>query len=43
MHIAYAVITIVAALAYSYAACLNFIGAESVKVVANKVRVSQSG
>jgi hypothetical protein len=39
MHIIYVVVTIVAALAYSYAACLNFIGAESVKVVADKVRV----
>jgi hypothetical protein len=41
MHIAYVVITILAALAYGYAACLNFVGAESVKVVADKVRVSQ--
>jgi DoxX-like family len=41
MHITYVVITIVAALMYGYAACLNFIGAESVKVVADKVRVSQ--
>ena len=41
MHIAYVVITILAALAYSYAACLNFVGAESVKVVADKVQVSQ--
>jgi hypothetical protein len=39
MHIAYVVITILAALAYSYAACLNFVGAESVKVVADKVQV----
>jgi DoxX-like protein len=41
MHIAYLLVTILAALAYSYAACLNFVGAESVKVVADKVRVSQ--
>jgi hypothetical protein len=40
MHITYLVITILAALAYSYAASLNFVGAESVKVVADKVRVS---
>lgn len=37
----YGVILILAALAYSYAACLNFVGAESVKLVADKVRVSQ--
>jgi hypothetical protein len=41
MHITYVVITLLAALAYSYAAYLNFVGAESVKVVADKVRVSQ--
>jgi DoxX-like family len=41
MHISYLVITILAALAYSYAACLNFVGAESVKIVADKVQVSQ--
>ena len=41
MHITYAVFTIVAALAYGYAACLNFVGAESVKLVADKVRVSR--
>jgi hypothetical protein len=40
MHIIYVVITILGALAYGYAACLNFVGAESVKVVADKVRVS---
>ncbi len=40
MHIIYVVITILAALAYSYAAGLNFVGAESVKVVAAKVQVS---
>ncbi len=42
MHIAYVVVTIVAALATGYAASLNFIGAESVKVVADRVQVSQS-
>jgi DoxX-like family len=41
MYVTYVVITIVAALATGYAAVLNFVGAESVKVVADKVRVSQ--
>lgn len=41
MHIAYVVVTILVALANSYAASLNFVGAESVKLVANKVQVSQ--
>jgi hypothetical protein len=41
MRIAYVVVTIVVALANGYAAALNFVGAESVKVVAGKVRVSQ--
>jgi hypothetical protein len=41
MHIGYLVITIMAAVANGYAACLNFVGAESVRVVADKVRVSQ--
>ncbi len=41
MHIAYLAITIMAALAYGYAASLNFAGAESVKEVADRVRVSQ--
>jgi hypothetical protein len=41
MRIFYVVITILAALAYSYAASLNFVGAESVKVVADRVRVAQ--
>jgi hypothetical protein len=39
MHIAYLAITIIAALANGYAAFLNFAGAESVKVVADRVRV----
>jgi hypothetical protein len=41
MHIAYIAVTIVAALANGYAASLNFAGAESVKEVAGRVRVSQ--
>ena len=41
MHIAYVAVTIVVALANRYAAALNFAGAESVKVVADEVRVSQ--
>ena len=41
MHVIYIVITILAALANGYAASLNFVGAESVKVVADKVQVSQ--
>ena len=39
MHIAYVLVTIVVALANSYAAALSFAGAESVKVVADTVRV----
>ena len=38
----YLVITILAALANGYAAGLNFAGAESVKVVADRVRVSRA-
>ncbi len=41
MHIAYVVITVLAALANGYAACMNFIGAESVKLTADRVHVSQ--
>ncbi len=41
MHILYICVTLVAALANGYAATLNFIGAESVKLVADRVRVSQ--
>ena len=41
MHLAYLVITIMAALANGYAACLDFVGAESVKAVADRVRVSR--
>ena len=39
MHVTYVVITIPAALANGYAAFLNFVGAESVKGVADKVQV----
>ena len=42
MQVTYVVTTILAALANGYAACLNFVGAESVKVVADRVRVSRS-
>lgn len=41
MDITYIVVTIVVALANGYAAALNFAGAESVKVVADEVRVSR--
>jgi hypothetical protein len=41
MHVAYLMITILAALANSYAASLNFVGAESVKVVADRLHVSR--
>jgi hypothetical protein len=42
MHLAYVVATILAALACGYAAALNFAGAESVKLVADRVQVSRS-
>ena len=41
MHVTYLVITVSAAVANGYAACLNFVGAESVKVVADRVQVSR--
>ena len=41
MYIAYIVTTLLAAFATGYAASLNFVGAESVKVVADRVHVSQ--
>jgi len=41
MYVTYLVTTILAALANGYAAFLNFVGAESVKVVADRVHVSQ--
>jgi hypothetical protein len=40
VFIAYLVITLVAVLANGYAACLNFVGAESVKLAADRVGVS---
>ncbi|HYC82035.1 MAG TPA: DoxX family protein [Solirubrobacterales bacterium] len=42
MHIAYLALTLLAALSVGSAACLNFVGAESVKLVADRVRVSPS-
>jgi hypothetical protein len=41
MHIAYVAVTIVVALANSYAAALSLVGAESVRAVADEVRVPQ--
>jgi glucose dehydrogenase len=41
MYLVYLVITILAALANGYAASLNFIGTESVKLVADRVQVSR--
>ena len=41
MYTAYIAVTILVAIANGYAASLNFAGAESVRVVAEKVRVSQ--
>jgi hypothetical protein len=41
MHVTYLITTTLAALANGYAACLNFVGAESVEVVADRVRVSR--
>jgi uncharacterized membrane protein len=41
MYVTYLVITIAAALATGYAAALDFAGAESVKLVADRVRVSR--
>ena len=41
MHVIYLVTTILAALANGYAASLNFAGAESVEVVADRVQVSR--
>src|SRR3954467_5604814 len=39
MHVTYLATTILAAVANGYAAGLNFVGAESVKVVADRVQV----
>ena len=41
MQIFHAVVIVLAAVAYGHAATLNFVGAESVKVVADRVRISQ--
>jgi DoxX-like protein len=41
MHVTFLVTTILAALANGGAACLNFVGAASVTVVADRVRVSR--
>ena len=41
MHVAYLFVTILVALMNGYAASLNFVGAESVKVVAAKGQVPQ--
>jgi hypothetical protein len=41
MQVTYLVVTILVALANGYAAALNFVGAESVKVVADRVQVSR--
>ena len=41
MHLAYVAITLVAALANGYAAVLNFAGADSVKLVADRVHLSR--
>jgi DoxX-like family len=41
MYVLYVVITILAVLANGYAATLDFVGAESVKLVADRVRVSR--
>ena len=42
MYVAYLVATILAAVANGYAALLNFVGAESVKAVADRIQVSRS-
>ncbi len=41
MHVTYLVATILTALANGYAAALDFLGAESVKVVADRVQVAR--
>jgi hypothetical protein len=41
MHVIYLITTILAVLANGYAASLNFVGAESVKLVADRVHVSR--
>src|SRR4051794_3412699 len=41
MHIVYVAITVLTATALAYAASLNFVGAESVRLVADRVQLSQ--
>jgi DoxX-like family len=41
MHVAYVVATVLAALANGYAASMNFVGANSVRMVADNVHVPQ--
>jgi hypothetical protein len=41
MYVLYVVVTILAVLANAYAASLDFVGAESVKLVADRVHVSR--
>jgi hypothetical protein len=41
MHVAYVVTTLLAASAVGYAAMLNFVGAELVKIAADRVHVSE--
>jgi DoxX-like family len=41
MHVTYLVVTILAALANGYAASLDFVGAESVQLIADRVQVSR--
>jgi DoxX-like family len=41
VHVPYVVTTVLAAAANGYAAALNFIGAESVELVADRVRISR--
>jgi SNF family Na+-dependent transporter len=42
MHVSYVAATVLAALANGYAAALNFLGADSVKMVADRVQVSRA-
>ncbi len=42
MHVAYVIATVLAAVANGYAASLNFAGAESVRLVADRVQVSRA-
>lgn len=41
MHVTYLIVTTLAALMNGYAAVLNFVGAESVKVVADRLQISR--